>query len=386
MPAIKLLLLTNRYPAHRDDGASPFAANFAARLSSHDIDCTVVTPFHRASRYDDPAVVRFAWGEEKRTIGSLPLLLPSTWKKISAYFQNGYNTAATLHRERGFDFCLALWAAPSGLIARRLKREHGLPYAVWCLGSDIHTYARLPIIGRQIAETLRQSDRLFSDGHRLGQMAQKLSGCRYYFLPTMRRVTEFPFTTGQQERLLICPGRLEKSKGVFDLADAIYFMGRQFSGWSLYFIGEGSAKKSLQRRINACGLGESVRLMGFLPAQEMFRLVSLSTAVIIPTHADSLPLTFGEAMQLGKPVVATDVGDLKYFIEKYRVGAVAPARKPFELARAIINLLGQGRDFRPGCSACARELDIDSAGDQFAGWLRNHLAHKFTPEPVEAVC
>lgn len=385
MPDVRLLVLTNRYPAHHDDSASPFAADFVARLEGNGIRCTVVTPYHRASRYDNPAI-RFDWGEAERTIGSLPLILPSTWKKISAYFEQGYTAARAQHQKQYFDFCLALWAAPAGLIARRLKREFSLPYAVWCLGSDIHTYARLPIVGRQIAETLRQSDRVYSDGHALGKMAQELSGCRYYFLPTMRRVTESIPAPDKPERLLICPGRLEKPKGVFDLLDAVRLMGKQFDDWSLYFIGDGSARKSLQRKIIAGGLEDSVRLLGFIPAKEMFRLISLSTAVIIPTHADSLPLTFGEAMQLGKPVIATDVGDLRYFIEKYRVGTVAPPRQTGELAGAIINLLAQGRDFRPGCAACARELDVDSAADQFAGWLHNHLAHKNVPRPVEAAC
>jgi len=378
MSPIKLLLITNRYPAHRDDTASPFVADFVDGLRHNDVDCTILTPYHDADYYDDDfSITRFPWGETKRTIGSLSLFLPSSWKKIVAYFREGYKMAAQLHQEKRFDFCLALWAAPSGMTALRLKRRFGLPYAVWCLGSDIHTYARLPYIGGRIIETLRQSDRMFSDGHALGEMAQEMSGCRYFFLPSLRKVTLIkPEKELRQERLFVCPGRIEKSKGVFDLLEAFHFISKQHNSWSLYYIGDGSAFKVLQKEVKRRRLNDRVHLLGFLPTAEMCRMVSLAAAVVIPTHADSLPLTFGEAIQLRRPVIATDVGDLRYFIEKFNVGMVAPPNSPEDLAKVLSQFISEKTDYSEGFDDCAAELDIDAAAAQFADWLKNHLSHK----------
>ncbi|MFH1701149.1 MAG: glycosyltransferase [Candidatus Zixiibacteriota bacterium] len=146
----KLLVISNRYPAHPDDGASPFVFDFVKRLRQNEIDVTVLTPFHQAERYDDEYnAIRFKWSETKKTIGSIPKYSPRSWYKSYKYFRNGWSQTKTLHQEKKFDFVLALWAAPSGIFARKLKNLYSVPYAVWCLGSDIHSYARLPFVGKK---------------------------------------------------------------------------------------------------------------------------------------------------------------------------------------------------------------------------------------------
>ena len=125
--------------------------------------------------------------------------------------------------------------------------------------------------------------------------------------------------------------------GVFDLLDAFERIAAVHNSWSLYYIGQGSASGMLQHEIEHRKLSDRVKMLGFLPADEMFRIMSIASAAVIPTHVDSLPLTFGEAVQLGRPVIATDVGDLRYFIEKYSVGIVAPPKSPELLAEAINN-------------------------------------------------
>jgi len=162
----------------------------------------------------------------------------------------------------------------------------------------------------------------------------------------------------------------------FDLLEAFRSLAKQHHSWSLYYIGDGSAFSALQKEIKRYRLSDRVYQLGFLPTTEMCRLISLSAAVVIPTHADSLPLTFGEAIQLRRPVIATDVGDLRYFIEKFNVGLVAPPDSPEELAKVLDKFITEKRDFSHGFERCAAELDIDAAAGQFADWLKNHLFHK----------
>jgi glycosyltransferase involved in cell wall biosynthesis len=376
MSPIKLLLITNRYPAYKDDSASPFVADFVAGLRRNEIETTVLTPYYHAEQFDDDARInRFKWEEENRTIGSLPLFKPSSWSKIASYIRQGYRSAEILHRRNDFDFCLALWAAPSGLFAHRLNKKYDLPYAVWCLGSDIHTYTKIPIIGNMIHDTLTASDRVYSDGHELGRTAERLTGCRYHFLPSLRKTNFMPPSETKRERLLVCPGRVEKSKGVFDLLEAFRSLADRFDSWSLYYIGDGNARLKLQKEIDACGLHGRVKTLGFLKSEEMFRLIDISAGVVIPTHCDSLPLTFGEAMQLKRPVIVTDVGDLKYFTEKYDVGLVVPPASTNLLAEALAEFITDEKEYDGGFDECVRELDIDMAADRFAGWLQNHLGH-----------
>lgn len=372
---IKLLLISNRYPSNSDDGASPFVYDFVKRLRNNQIDVTVLTPFHQSDKYDeDYEAVRFIWSESKKTIGSLPKYSPLSWYKIYKYFNNGWNRTKTLHEEKNFDFTLALWAAPSGIFAKKLKEQSGVPYAVWCLGSDIHSYAQLPIAGKKIIEVLKMADRVYSDGVALGELAEELSGCQYHFLPSMRKVDFHEEEKVRSENLFVCPGRVCKSKGVFDLVKAFHLISREFPSWSLCFIGDGPDIYKLQEQIDKHGLEDKVKNLGFLPRDKMFRIVSSAAAVVIPTHADSLPLTYGEAMQLKKPVLVTDIGDLKHFTEKYKTGIVVPPKSPTELAGAMRRII-QGEEFISGnFESCVEELDINRAADMFTEYLKNHLS------------
>jgi len=371
----KLLIITNRYPANADDGASPFVADFVRAVRRTGIDCTVLTPHHEAKTYDDDAdVVRFEWGEEHHTIGSLPLYNPLSWSKIARYIRNGYREAARLHREKNFDFCLALWAAPSGLLARRLKKDFQIPYAVWCLGSDIHTYPKYPVIRNMIIDTLKNGDRVFSDGHALGETARSLSGVDYHFLPSLRRIHDIPnVAPNPQKNFFVCPGRVENDKGVFDLLDAFQIIAERQKSWGLYYIGDGNARKNLLKRIKTYDLDQRVLCPGFLSTEEMFRVMAQARAIVIPTRSDSLPLTFGEAMQLERPVVVTDVGDLKHFTEKYEVGLTVPPESPDLLAEALEYMINQGDEIKGRFSECVEELDIDRAADSFVQWLTEYL-------------
>jgi glycosyltransferase involved in cell wall biosynthesis len=178
---------------------------------------------------------------------------------------------------------------------------------------------------------------------------------------------------------------VEKSKGVFDLLKAFNLVADKFNSWSLHFIGEGSARQELQNRIESHGLTDRVKSIGLLPREEMFRQIAKSRAVIIPTRLDSLPLTFGEAMQLKRPVIVTDIGDLRQFTEKYKVGLVVPPRSPEYLADAITTFIREKKDYGNRFDACLEELDIDQAANNFTSWLQNYLSHRTAHREAAAV-
>lgn len=375
MLSYKLLIITNRYPANADDSASPFAADFVRAVRRTGIDCTVLTPFHEARAYDEDAdVVRFHWGEDHRTIGSLPLYNPLSWSKIFRHIRAGSREAERLHLEKNFDFCLALWAAPAGLFARRLKKALGLPYAVWCLGSDIHTYPKMPVVKNLIIDVLKNSNRVFADSHALGGMAEALSGLECHFLPALRQITPPPYgSPAAQKNFFVCPGRVTGAKGVFDLLDAFRIVAERHKSWVLYYIGDGNARAKLLKQIKKYDLENRVLCPGYLATEEMIRVMSQARAIVIPTHVDSLPLTFGEAMQLERPVVVTDVGDLRLFTEKYEVGLVVPPASPDYLAEALEQIIDHGDQIKGKYDECVRELDTEQAADTFVKWLTEYL-------------
>jgi hypothetical protein len=61
-------------------------------------------------------------------------------------FRRGARALDELYPRSAPDHVLAMWAAPSGILATRFGRRRGVPVTTWCLGSDVWTLGRYPIL------------------------------------------------------------------------------------------------------------------------------------------------------------------------------------------------------------------------------------------------
>ena len=187
----KICLITNRYPAHPDDVASPFVRDFHLGLKERGIEVSVFTPFYEAERSEHSCdVVRFRWQGGTKVVGALNLFNPREASQLFSFLKEGKRQLFEhLERTRP-DCCLALWALPSGWLARQARRKLGIPYSVWCLGSDIYVWAKKPFLRGITRRVLRGAEHLFADGFDLKERVERLSDRSCSFLPSMRRLPQ----------------------------------------------------------------------------------------------------------------------------------------------------------------------------------------------------
>lgn len=102
-------------------------------------------------------------------------------------------------------------------------------------------------------------------------------------------------------RFLVSAGRLVKRKGFDDLLDAYAGTARRLP---LCILGEGAERERLASRIDAMGLNEHVKLLGY--ARNPFAIVNHAEMFVSPSHCEGFPNAIAEAMVLGVPVVSTD--------------------------------------------------------------------------------
>ncbi len=109
-------------------------------------------------------------------------------------------------------------------------------------------------------------------------------------------------------------------------------------------------------RERAAALGEAVRLTGY--REDVVGLMKAMDVVALPSVAhESLSMVLLEALTLGRPVVASDVGGSAEAVIHERTGLVVPPGDASALARAIGRLAGpEGRAFgeRARADAAAR--------------------------------
>jgi glycosyltransferase involved in cell wall biosynthesis len=138
--------------------------------------------------------------------------------------------------------------------------------------------------------------------------------------------------------LVVTVGRLTGFKGLDVLLDAVPFVLARVPETRFVLVGDGERRRDLERQIAAGGLECAVSLIGW--REEIGELLAACDLVVQPSLAgggEACPLAVLEALAAGRPVVASDVGDLKRIVGG-GAGRVVPPERPRELAAAVVDL------------------------------------------------
>ena len=86
------------------------------------------------------------------------------------------------------------------------------------------------------------------------------------------------------------------------------------------------------------GLQDKVKVLGFLSAEQMRREMLESNVFVLPSTIENSPNSMGEAMMLGVPCVASDVGGVANLIDHKKEGYVYQSTAPYMLAHYIMKV------------------------------------------------
>lgn len=341
----RVLVITNRYPCDADDPASPFVPHFVQALSGCGVELDVLTPryTHRPRCIEPEFIHRFETGASS-PVGSWNLASPASWVRLRKFVTAGHQLGRQLCEMHRYDHILALWALPSGEFAYRLSREFKIPYSTWCLGSDIYSWARRPMIKGQIAKVLQASSHIFADGDDLCARVENWLGvdCRFLasFRPLEGALPDSVASANRAPRYLYL-GRVHPAKGTNELLEAFVNVAEMLPGATLNIVGDGPELSRMRQQANLLGVGHAVSFTGAVGRGEITSAYRGCDFVVIPTKSDSLPLVFSEAVQARRPVIGTDVGDLGAFIRRFHVGIVCDSAEPALLTAAMLQMADQ---------------------------------------------
>jgi glycosyltransferase involved in cell wall biosynthesis len=157
--------------------------------------------------------------------------------------------------------------------------------------------------------------------------------------PVLRR---FPPPPSAVTNLLFL-GNLQPRKGLPDLLHALADPCLRRFDWCLTVAGAGDTA-SLRRLAWTLGIDARLSFTGWLDRDATTYLLTQASALVLPSHAEGLPLVLLEAASLGVPIVATRVGAIpENFIDCETALLVDPGDRK-ALAAALHLLLAE-----PGC-------------------------------------
>lgn len=102
-------------------------------------------------------------------------------------------------------------------------------------------------------------------------------------------------------------------------------------------VGDGPMRERLEAEAKVLGIAAHVHFIG--ERRDVLRLLPGLTALVVPSHAEGMPLALMEGMAAGLPVVATSVGGIPELVTHLQTGLLVTPGEPGELAIAVDGLL-----------------------------------------------
>lgn len=138
-------------------------------------------------------------------------------------------------------------------------------------------------------------------------------------------------------------------KGTHALIKAVAIIKKIYPDVHLYVTGRNRLKQGVKERLKDSGydkylrslifkygLEDNITFLGNLNEKEMCDRYLKANVYVLPSFIENSPNSLGEAMLLGVPIVAADVGGVKELIQHSEEGYIYQADAPYMLAGNVI--------------------------------------------------
>lgn len=184
-------------------------------------------------------------------------------------------------------------------------------------------------------------------------------------------------------RVAIIVGRLSREKGQLEALRA--WADTQVDRGLLLLVGPDMAGHpwdtgpAARAFVAERGLQDRVRFTGGVPAAAVVDWLRLADVAIQPSHFEAFGTAAIEAMAAGLPVIASDVGGLRDFVEPGLNGLRVPVGNAAALAEAITAVLGNDalrHRLAAGAAATAPRFDLTRVLGEFATVVDTAIARR----------
>lgn len=311
----------------------------SAELARRGHSVTIAAPEGELARRSEATNLKIAKGFHFRSPGRLRLFLADR-SRMSALLKRQAFDIVDVHGSQDSWVTATVRAAtglPRCLVMTRhnTKRVRTNPANRWLYGRVDHLIL--------VDESIRERYRPFLEGG-------ILDNARVSVIPSAYRADLFHEGvdgTRVRRELGLPPGavavgvagRLVEDKGHVHLLRAAASLRESLPGIVLVFAGAGPNRPAIEAEIARLGLGGSVRILGF--RQDIAEVQAAFDVAVLPSvGCDASSASIKEAMALGVPAIASDIGGARGIIDDGVTGTIVPPADPGALASALARLIG----------------------------------------------
>ncbi len=163
------------------------------------------------------------------------------------------------------------------------------------------------------------------------------------------------------ETIILYQGAVNLGRGLELMIEAMQYVDSS----KLMIVGSGDTIEELKSLANVLQVSQKVLFVGKVPSNELPNYTRLAT-IGISLEEDfglnyryALPNKLFDYIQAEKPVLVSDLPEMKKVVQQYKCGEIVAERSPKKLAKQINEMLHneiQMIQYREGCKIAAKEL------------------------------
>lgn len=274
----------------------------------------------------------------------------SNWLAIMAAKRTGVKTVATVHGYTRENWKLRLYERCDAWVLRHIDKI-----------IVVSALLRDQLVDRGIS---RQQLTVIPPGLALATLDRAVAAARR---------EEFALPAGP---IVTFVGRLVPGKGVDLLLRAGQQLLARNKPVTFVIVGDGPARRHLEVLADGLGLAGSVHFLG--QRDDAVRIMAVSDLVVLPSRHEGSPLVMLEAMAVGQPVVATDVGGIAAMMTDGVTGRLVTPNDVSALAGGIESALSEheatARMAEQACQDIRQQYDAARLTKQWVRIYRNLVA------------
>ena len=191
----------------------------------------------------------------------------------------------------------------------------------------------------------------------------------------------------ERAKVVVHVARLEPQKNQRATLELVARLRGELGDVRALIVGEGPERPALERHAHELG-ADWATFLGH--RDDVAGIFAVADVVVLPSLAEGMPMAILEAIAVGAPIVATDVGDVRAVLEDTGAGLCVDAGDPEELYAACLRVLSDPalREQLERRSREARQLDAETMVDRyealFEAAIRRQPPRTAVPLRVEA--
>ncbi len=358
---MNILIITDRYPHHRDAVTSSFVKSQVDCLKSYFKKIYVIAlipiipKFLSSFSFMNPRWRRDAFAEDYE------------YDNVEVYFAKYFSLPFNFSRKKkgertfkaskkiinrnniNFDLIHAHFTYPSGFAGGKLKDIYNVPLVLtvheerdFFLNEVASEDEKLIYAWRNANKIIRVNKIDLLEFYKFNINKSKTITIPNGYSPSVFKPLDMNMARKKlglpiSAKILLNIANLETYKGKIYLIHAMKTVLLENKNVFLYIVGQGSLKNELRDLISRCGLQRNIILAGGnKPREEIPIWFNACDIFVLPSLSEGNPTVMFEALGCGKPFVGTNVAGIPEIINRDELGILVDPKDITGLARSII--------------------------------------------------